>query len=427
MSENNLNIYGSLSYYTLMPFAAISNFDPLSPAVGTAFYSVIFILLSSFLLNKFFKWKWLVALTFLIPLFPFLQSGRWAWNPHFIPFWQVLSLFPLLLAFQKSRWYLWILSGFLLGLTVHNHWYAIFSLGGLTLAILIWTIRNHKFFNFLYFSLGTFLSLLPFLLFDFKNPPGLFFTRFLYFGPYASNSSTELPTLLLRIPAFFQNLSFYFFQNRNFSFVVSLVVFVYIVFVLVKSHSLLKKLLLLPIFTQILGLSLTGPHSFDHYLLPAALYFVLILAIPDFKQKFSRFQITLMVLLSVLSLLPAYQEITKDTWMTNINRTKKITTIIKQNINGQKCNVYAGPSPDQNTVGKRYRDLLKVQGVHISEKEYYRDYQCLFVVTTTNNLLEIQNDPAYELDLIRHQPLVQKWTIESSGWFVFKFEAPQTK
>lgn len=92
ISEDGTKIFGSLTYYMLIPFAAWGNFDPVSPAMGAAFWGCITALLLIYL-------AYIVNKKFLIPIVllslgwsPLLETSRWAWNPNFIPFWIILGI-----------------------------------------------------------------------------------------------------------------------------------------------------------------------------------------------------------------------------------------------------------------------------------------------------------------------------------------------
>ncbi len=114
------------------------------------------------------------------------------------------------------------------------------------------------------------------------------------------------------------------------------------------------------------------------------------------------------------------EEILKNDWSTNIRRTKAITTHMSQNIE-DRCNVLAIASTDSGTTGKKYRDLLEIWGTKILSKEEYTDYDCLFVVSTSD-LKTVKRDPSYEMDLVRATQPIKIWEVE--GWYLYKFKTP---
>ncbi|CAN5243239.1 hypothetical protein BH09PAT2_BH09PAT2_07890 [soil metagenome] len=419
ISGNNINIYGSLSYYMLMPFTVAMDFDPLGPAFGTAFYSVVMIALLAYFFSKKLKWSYAVAILFLLAIFPFVQTGRWAWNPHYIPFWQTLSLLVLLIPGIKKRWYLWILIGFLQGLGIHNHWYAIFSMAGVFMAMAIHFLKEKKWKELVAYVIGGFGAILPFIVFDLLRPPGLFISRLLYFSPITQGTEAgfkiDYVARLWQLPYQFIH---YFFQNDVFTiiFIVVLAGYAYHVF---RHGQKQKFLLLIPVVVQIACLIFISNQINDHYYLPAVIFFLLFLCMPDDKKRFSFFQKSILIIFITLSIPASISEITKNDWSTNISRTKKITRLISDNIDGKRCNIMAIASQDSGTTGKKYRDLLEVWGTKILNKEEYTDYDCLFVVSTSD-IKTIQKDPSYELDLIRKNKPVHVWEVEGE-WKLYKF------
>ncbi|OGK13108.1 hypothetical protein A3A93_04510 [Candidatus Roizmanbacteria bacterium RIFCSPLOWO2_01_FULL_38_12] len=419
ISGNNINIYGSLSYYMLMPFAVAYDFDPIGPVVGTATYSVIIILLLSFLLSKKYSWQYPFAILFLAAVFPLVQSGRWAWNPHYIPFWQVLSLTLLIINYKNKSRYLWVLAGLLQGLSIHNHWYAFFSVVGFSIALFILFLREKRLRQFWFFVSGVLLAILPFVVFDIMRPPGLFISRFLYFSPVVQNESGfNILNVLQRIFTLPYQFLYYFFQNHILT-ILFIPIFLFYLVKVIRGESLFKKLLLIPIAAQIIGLSIISTQVFDHYFISAVIFFILFLAIPDEKLKFSKNHILLLLIFIMLSIPADIYEVTKNEWDTNIKRSKAITDILAENIEVQRCNVIAIASKDSGITAKRYRDMLALRDVYIMGHEEYRDYECLFVVSTSD-LNTIKKDPVYELDLVRNISPVKVWNVEGD-WKVYKF------
>ena len=417
IAGNNINIYGSLSYYMLMPFAASMHFDPLGPVVGTAFYSVIFAVLLAYFFYRKMYWSFPVATIFLTLVFPFVQTGRWAWNPHYIPFWQTLSLCIFLIPQVRKKWWAWIIFGFLQGLGIHNHWYAVFAVIGIGIALAVYFLPLKKVKPLLAYLLGAAISVLPFILFDILRPPGLFISRFLYFNPLTQSlNDTQQIDYLSRIWQLPYQFFHYFFQEQFPALFFMGVTAVYIV-VLYRRKRYKKCILLIPVIMQIVALMFIRTQVNDHYFLPAVIPFLLFLAFPGEEKGFSFLQKSILVLFLAFSLPAGIEEIFKNNWSTNIRRTKAITHLIQDNLEG-RCNVLAIASTDSGTTGKKYRDLLEIWGTKILGKEEYTDYDCLFVVSTSN-LATVQKDPSYELNLVRKNYPKNTWTVED--WHLYKF------
>src|SRR4030043_455356 len=86
ISEDGNKVFGSLTYYMLLPFAIAGNFHPLSTSVGAAFWGIatsIIVLILTYRINKSF----IFPVAFLtLTWYPLVETGRWAWNPNLIPF-----------------------------------------------------------------------------------------------------------------------------------------------------------------------------------------------------------------------------------------------------------------------------------------------------------------------------------------------------
>lgn len=417
ISGNNINVYGSLSYYMLMPFAVMMNFDPLGPVLGTAFYSVFTAVILAYFFYKRMHWSYPAALILFTATFPLIQTGRWAWNPHYIPFWQTLSLAIFLIPQLRKKWFVWVFFGLLQGLGIHNHWYAVFSMIGVFIALSLYYIPRRKWYILGGYIIGGLLAIAPFVVFDILRPPGLFISRFLYFSPLTQEAiNTESINYVSRLWQLPYQFFHYFFQAQFPTLFFMVVVGVY-VYVLYKRERSIKLLLLIPVITQIYLLIFIRTQINDHYFLPAVIPFLLFLSIPDEDKSFSFLQKSILVLFVAFSLPAGIEEIFKNDWSTNIRRTKTITHLMNDNITG-RCNVIAIASTDSGTTGKKYRDLLEIWGTKILGKEEYTDYDCLFVVSTSD-LTTIQKDGAYEMNLVRGTKPQKVWNIE--GWNLYQF------
>lgn len=421
ISQDKIKIYGSLTYYMLLPFAIIFNFDPIGPVVGAAFYSIVSILILALILWKKFGWNLAGSILFLSFVFPFLQAGRWAWNPNLVPFWQILSLYIYFLIFPKKKQRIWLfLSGFLQSLAVHNHWYAVFALGGFVLLVFLDSTRKRK-WNYLgYFLAGVIVGISPFLLFDLSHPPGLFITRMIYFSPLAlARGAFNFKTLFLRNFSLPYQFLLYLFQNKMVSWLMLILFIGYLVISLRKKSK--GSLFLLPVLFQLIGLSVIGGEVYQHYFLPGVVFLIIWLFYSEKKFQPTFFQKLVICLFFIFSLKPSVSEITKNNWMTNIAATKKIVAVISGDLDDRKCNLVVVASPDRNTKGDRYRDLLFLKKKNLLPEDNYRDNECLYVISSSNEEV-IKKDPAYELDRIRSSKSAKKWEIEKSIWYLYRFD-----
>jgi hypothetical protein len=418
---NNTKIFGSLTYYMLLPITILFKFDPLGPVIGTAIYSTFMTILFAYILSKKYRWNFSVALIFLTVIFPFIQSGRWAWNPHLVPFWQILSLFVLSL--PGNSFLQWLVAGFFLGLSIHNHWYSFFAVVGLTVGFFVLNLKQKKPKLFFSWLIGVVASISPFVIFDLTHPPGLFYTRMRDFSTIVpKNGAFQITVLLQRLFSLPYILTRYLTQNNYFAVVLLILFCVYALWVFLVSKDSFKKILILPVIFQIVGLALIGGGIEEYYLLPAIVYLILFISIPEQNKMLRKYQITLIFFIFIFSIYPSVKEILKNNWNTNIARANSITNIIASDINGERCNLYVAASPDINGTGKKYRDLLSLKNITLKPDYDYGDYKCLYVISTSE-VRKVWTDPAYEINLIRNIKPIKTWKISDTGtqWYVYKF------
>ncbi len=421
ISGNNINIYGSLTYYMLMPFAVLFNFDPIGPAVGAAVYSIFSLIILAWIFSRYYRWRFWLILLLLSVIFPYLQAGRWAWNPNLVPVWQILSLSVIIMAGERATNYHWLLAGIFQGLAIHNHWYGLFSLVGFIVGLIINSIIHKKFRPVIWFVIGSFITIMPFVVFDLRHPPGLFITRMINFSPLTPKTGAFNQIVIIQrfsqLPFQFIN---YFFNQPLISLMFLLIFLIYCYLMLKRQDWWFKKLLLIPVIFQLIGLSLISTPVANHYFLPAVIFLILFIFIPE-KDKRDLFLQKILITFFILgNLTPSIKEIYKNDWSTNIKRTRAIVDIIQANFpKNKRCNLYVPESPDSGLTGKKYRDLLLLRNVHFLDKEQYRDYNCLFVVSTSN-VDRIMKSRSYELDLIRLTKPVNIWKVDD-GWKVYLF------
>jgi len=408
ISEGGGKVFSSLTYYLFLPFAALFKFDPVSTVYSTAFFGVITVIIFWLILHQYKK---LNKFSLILPIifYPLLVSSRWAWNPHFIPFWQTLGFLVL---FSKLP-YKHVISGIIFGLTLHQHWYAVFAC--ISIVVIVYKL-SPKISSVLNYLAGLFVAILPFILFDLTHPPGLFFTRMIYFSPISPTNGafnlTNIFSNLIKLP---KNLLIYFTGTPN--------VLIIIIFVLPLIVSFLKKqskynLLLVPILFQIVGLSLISGQNFDHYYLAAAIPFLLwvTLNLSHINFKISSF------ILIILFFINFSKIFINSDWSNNIYSTRQIVSIIQndQQKSPQKFNLATLGSPDLNTKARRYRDLLSLNNVIAESPDNYQNINILYVISYENDWAKLSQDPAYELDKFRKITPKEIIKIENSNWYLYK-------
>lgn len=415
INESGTRIYSSLIYYILLPFAILGKFDPVSPVWGTAFWGIITALLLIFLTKKLNPKLTILIAVLTLVWFPLVETSRWAWNPNLIPLWSTLGI---LFLFKKKPFY--FLSGFFFGLTVHQHYLSLFSVLGFFLIILVLSIRKKNLWRLLFWILGIILTIIPFIIFDLRHPPGLFFSRIIYASPVEE----PLSVLAIFSKAFvwIQYMLKYYTQSTILSFALGFSILMLLI-TDIKSHS--KGILFaIPWITQVVGLIYIynpGP-IYYYYLLPSTIPFLVWIIIPRKNYSKALAYLLLAILLTggFYSIVP---KLTKTTWQTDIKSVKEINSFISKNIQDKtlkNVNIAVLESPDNNTYGRRYRDLLLLQNINLRTKDEYDLSDHLFVISTGSEKT-VRTSPAFEMHNFRSGPLVDSLRIVYSDWKVYHF------
>jgi hypothetical protein len=430
ISEDGNKVFSSLTYYMLMPFAVLGDFDPVSPVWGAASWGIIgLVLLWLYLHQKEGKTSLRLLLTASLGVVwaPLVLTSRWAWNPNLIPFWVILSLMLL----KGKRWWSKFLAGLALGMTIHHHYLSIFAVGAFAVLHTMYSLKGQALKvqglalkKFLPLMAGISLSVLPFVLFDLTHPPGLFLSRVLYFNYLGGEGGLGRESLLGIFRGFIEYVGRYG-ELGKLGILGGLLSISTVILLSNDVWRRNKEALLygLTWVFHLVGLGLVAV-VYDHYFLPAIIFFLAWLFVQrnGWRQQLSYLILVLLIFASVLS-LPSF--VTEKNWESDIRSTKKIVEIVEQDIVTNKLinpNVAVLTSPDPNIYGRKYRDLMLVRGnVETRSKDEYGISDNLFVVTYGEED-EVRRDPAAEMNGFREGVVKGEWEIEGSQWRVFRFD-----
>jgi hypothetical protein len=370
ISEDGNKVFGSLTYYMLMPFAILGNFDPVSPVWGASFWGIITAVLFWIYFYQYKKrsvFKWLLASSLVVVWAPLVLTSRWAWNPNLIPFWVLLSLLLL----RRRHWVFKMLSGLSLGMTIHHHY-----LSALMVAV-FFVLYSFKGDNFKarvlsIFSpvlLGVVLSILPFVLFDLTHPPGLFITRILYFNYLKTGAGVGSG---LNIVGVYVDFIKYLGAVGWLKYATLILVLILLIRDIMLRNSKAMVFGLTWLF-YISSLALVS-NIYDHYFLPAIVFFLFwIFMSRKGYEYYISISIAIILLIGSVSLIPRF--LTEKSWESDIKSTKRIVEVIEQEIVADDLinpNIAVLGSPDPNIYGRKFRDLMLIrENANIRSKDEY--------------------------------------------------------
>ena len=412
IAEENTRVFSSLTYYMLMPFAVMGNFDAISTTYGAAFWGVATALLIGFLVYRINKKLFLLTFVLLSIWFPLVEISRNAWNPNFIPFWIALGL----IFYQYKKIIYQLFAGIALGLSIHHHYLSLFAVACFILIDLITSLKNRKILPVLLLGLGFVISILPFYLFDLRHPPGLFITRATYFNH--TNYDVTFNGIIARTIKDTNAVLYYFLHNQI---LVSLCLFCVGILLFIDLKQKSKALLyFFPFLVQIIAMNFISD-SFMHYFLPGLVFFLAWIIYP--RQKAKLIPKIILIILVFGSILTISSQLLVPTWSPSIKNVREITDIMKNDINARKIssvNLAVLASKDNQTYGARYRDLLLLDEVRILSRYEYFSGDYLYVISEESEK-RVRGDAAAEMFNFKTGLLENNWKTIDGKWKVYLF------
>ncbi len=401
ISEDRSHVNGSLTYYMLLPFAAAANFDPIGPALGAVFWGIAtwaMMYLTVRIYSPKMAWP---ALVLGAVWFPFVETARWAWNPNLMMFW----IFCGMCLSKNSKWWMQLAGGLTLGLAVHHHNLALVPLG-------LWVIYKRD----LRMICGILIAVIPFFLFDLKNPPGIFVSRMVEYnrGTVGQNPLTALANAPQTFIYFFE----YIVRIKQ---LLPLAIITATMIAIWDIMSRNKAIYWLIMWGMIL-LPTAWISKQWHYFLPAIPFFLIWLFYQrnNAGRKLAMGFIGLLLLGSVLTVSQLWNQ---PDWQGDLRLVKEITNILAGQIKKQHLlnpNIAVLGSPEIYTSGSKYRNMLLLHDIHLRSYEEYGLSDNLFVVTSSS-ADELRRDPATEMLYFKNGPVAGVWTVHNSNWKVVQF------
>jgi len=418
ISSDRSKVFSSLGYYMTMPFAIIFNFTPVSPVYGMAFLGVLTAFILFILARAINRKKIFLAGLLLIVWFPLVLMSRWAWNPHFVAFWAGLGL----LVYWYRKYFgnvAYFLLALFFGLMFHHHYVSIMATAPFLVFLSLPLIKEKRIKPVVYMLVGYLLPYLVFVLFDLKNPPGLFFGRYLTAGktPHLENALT-IDKFLLN---FSRNIKVFFeaFVQATWLQVLFAVSFVTLILIELKSDIYRT---LSWIFPSIL-IVFTGVFLDDfqiRYVFPSIVFVFVWLLLPRKKKLNDLLATFSMSVLIFGSLFSIKQQLTQS----EIQPTMKVFTQASQIIidtihtnHLNNANVAALASKDNAPLAERYRDYVRMKDTGLRGETEYMVSEHLFVITTSDDE-GLRNDKSYAMVAFEDKGLRDIFNIDNSNWRV---------
>lgn len=166
--EGKTLFQGPATYYFMLPFLLIGNFDPIISSYAFMIFSSFMIIPLYFGMKSLSGYKGALFIVIVYTLYPFyVPYTRFLWNPNF-----QFSLLPILIyimgKYYEKKNTVWLfMIGFMLGVLFQFHYQFILILISVVLWIVLKSDKKIKTLAFILCGIG--IGLFPFLLFEFRN------------------------------------------------------------------------------------------------------------------------------------------------------------------------------------------------------------------------------------------------------------------
>lgn len=118
---------GPIYYYFMAPFLWFFNYNPVGPAIMVALFGVATVWLVYYVGSQWFGARTGIISSILYTVSPLVIGySRSSWNPNLMPFFSLLSLYMVYRAVVRNSNFLFVVSGFILGIALQLHYLTIF-------------------------------------------------------------------------------------------------------------------------------------------------------------------------------------------------------------------------------------------------------------------------------------------------------------
>lgn len=418
ISTDNTKVFSSLTYYLILPFVVASGFEPIGPVYGTAFWGIVTAGLLLVAIKKKFPQLFLPAALLVLTWYPLVEMSRWAWNPHFVALWASLGILAYLYRDNLKGWGVF-LSAFFFGMLIHHHYLAVFATAPFVGLLCIRSLQKKEYQQFSALALGYIAPVIPFVIFDLRHPPGLFFTKYLLGEtPHVEKAfsiANILPNLQRNYFVFLESI-----VSLSFFKVLAGFLFPLLLFFDFKSKSFKRLLWISPVLGAVIFGVVLNEYQV-RYVYPALVFFLfwLLLERKEFLGKMAAKTLFLTLLIS--SLLTIAPQLTTTKVPPDIYSFTQAAHYIADTIKERElknANVAALAGLDPAPLAEKYRDIIKLYGASVREAPEYSVSEHLFVVSTgTEESVKI--DASFAMQAFRDASLKETYIIPDSPWKVY--------
>lgn len=434
------NMYlGPLYYYFMLPWLILSYPSPVGPAVGVAILGIITVWFIYFLGKKMVGEKAaIIATIFFTFSSTVVNNSRFSWNPNPAPLVSMLMIYFTWMAWKKHPRY-WVLVSLFFSILIQLHYMTLLTAmaAGLIWLWSVWEMKKNKFKKITPFVLSTLAALIlfigsltPLILFDIKHDflnANAFSTLIYKTDNFAQNQSDPLTDKIKQVARethgrgmhvlFEYNIG----KNRQLNTLLLTIAVATLGLILFEAHVGKKKnkflsgqiVIMLYLFTSIIGISLYNGSVFDHYisyLFPVSAFVYGIVLYRISRQHLLGSILAFGFFIFFMSYnWNRYDLADRDWSIYDIQRTAQ--TIIDRVNPGEKYNIVL-LSESKDLYGQSYRYFLEVSDKPPLKIEEHSQAEALFVINEQRLIENVTDSEIYEIVVFPQKHAEEVYNVE---------------
>jgi 4-amino-4-deoxy-L-arabinose transferase-like glycosyltransferase len=434
------NMYlGPLYYYFMLPWLRLTYPSPVGPAYAVAILGIITVFLMYHLGKKLVgKKAAIIGTAFFAFSSTVVNNTRFSWNPNPAPFASLCMIYFTYMAWKKNPRY-WILVALFFSVLVQLHYLTLLSAAGAGVIWLfnLYDVRKHKvkLKKLLVSTLIAFIlfvgTLTPIILFDLKhdnlNAKG--FSQMIT-GEDNFTQNEKVPfiekatTIVKETHGRGMHILFEISIGKERQLNTWLLVFTLIIlaalginhkkFHLKNDNFYGETVVLVYLFTGIIGTSFYGHTIFDHYisyLFPVTfLTFGIVIAAISSKSFLAKVLSMIFFFYFVFFNINRYSLSTQNWSVDDVRRTAE--TIIEKAKVGEKYNIVL-LSGTGDIDGQSYRYFLETSDKPPVKTENRGEVETLFIINEDQKIDNVTNSPIYEIVVFPDKDIKEVYNIEN--------------
>lgn len=434
------NMYlGPLYYYFMLPWLMLTYPSPVGPAYGVAILGIITVFLMYHFGKKLVgEQAAIIGTTFFALSSTVVNNTRFSWNPNPAPFVSLCMIYFTYMAWRKNPKY-WIFVSLFFSILIQLHYLTLLSAAG---AGVIWLfhlfeLKKHKnklkklFISTLIAFLVFVGSLTPIILFDLKhdNLNAQAFTQ-MVLGKDNFKQNQDIPlldkatTIAKETHGRGMHILFEISIGKQRQLNTWLLVFTLIILVaLAINHKKFKlknddfygeTVVLVYLFTAIIGTSFYGHSIFDHYisyLFPVTfLTFGIVIAAISSRSFIAKVMSMTFFFYFLAFNFNKYNLKTQSWSVFDVKRTAD--TILERVEKGEKYNIVL-LSNTGDIDGQSYRYFLETSPTPPVRTENRGEVETLFVINEDQIIKDVTKSPIYEIVVFPDKDIQEVYNIDN--------------